>query len=1168
MSILIFIFLLLRPPGSSAQQPVFYHNTLRNGGSNGGVLLTLIGKNFAKNQFNFGSGNEHLGNKVVLASDTKTFPCDIHPDGNTETQITCYTRPMPQDHYYIRISVDGELIPDANMCGGRAKSSACSHKVLNHYTPILNELSSISGPPGSAVKISGRIFTTRYGSNLGPAANGRSESILRIYSGGSTCELKDLENDTFYGIELTSTYWGYMNCKLQGTFVGSFNISFLISGSFGRSLPKRELLKVSTAGKIYLFQTYAEITSVYPKEGSIMGGTLMTIKGKNFDETSAKAKVFVGDTKCDIVKPVNDDTIVCRVAPKPTTLPTVHAGNRGLQMEYWTSNVGNNIYNVIALNSSSPSYKKIWIESAEFYASGEYGARIQGLFKPMYDGFHTFSSTSNGYRQIRLSSNESRENAKLIRNGHGAFLNTSKRYYLELTYVNTKYKINDLTRLQIFSLNSSVTNRETGLAQNTKQLLSVCIETLREIQVIKLEDLQSRASVDEIQELSISKPVHVGEDAAFRLTFGGTASVPLSGKATPSEVRKALEGLPMIGARKVAVTANFTVNAATYFIILKHDVGKLPLIGVEPIPDKNGNNLIVKVDTNFKGTASNKQFAFYLDDVMSPILPIDASAQMVKNALDEMFSVRCQQFITDPDSNSIFRNDFELLSDSSHNGLKVYDKISFCGKGSVKNPNYVFWKGQIQQIVYLENYPTMCAAFRGDANINLEVKFNYKLPSVAGAQQKTHTISTHLSHIDDWKYICFDILEAVKVKDAILHLLDSINIKRLSTNDDIYMDSIILTRIPQQDEALVLTKAMVRQLPPLSDRLIVKELQVTKLGKSMYKIAMESYNCTADIPLFETLPNTLTPDRNESVTTVPVDQLPAGVWRLQAASPSLGGSFRLQYGNEISADIPAWTSESEMKYYLEAMPTMGTMAVNIEGNCTCKYYTLEWLSNPGHKDVLKVITDKLTGINVTSSIKITRYGGYIMRPVPGEHFRTIHGKPQVTAFINDIITATAPGSDASFEWKTAATPTITNVYPSQGPVPINLTITGTQFNNTVISSNKVTIDSQDCKILSASSTQIVCTLLSCSLGVHDVSVVVDDKGTALADGNPVQFTGKAKVLSVNPDQGSYEGGTPLTIKGYGFNREMVVKMDDDTCEDMDITLNEIRCITPPQDFIF
>lgn len=54
------------------------------------------------------------------------------------------------------------------------------------------------------------------------------------------------------------------------------------------------------------------------------------------------------------------------------------------------------------------------------------------------------------------------------------------------------------------------------------------------------------------------------------------------------------------------------------------------------------------------------------------------------------------------------------------------------------------------------------------------------------------------------------------------------------------------------------------------------------------------------------------------------------------------------------------------------------------------------------------------------------------------------------------------------------------------------------------------------------------------MGTHDVIVVVDGKGIALAHGNTGQFTGAAKILSVDPVQGSYEGKNFLYITIFIF----------------------------------
>ena len=58
-------------------------------------IYIFILQGFAKNQFNFGKGYEHLGNKVKLVTKTsspKSVECEIHKDGCTEEQIMCTTR--------------------------------------------------------------------------------------------------------------------------------------------------------------------------------------------------------------------------------------------------------------------------------------------------------------------------------------------------------------------------------------------------------------------------------------------------------------------------------------------------------------------------------------------------------------------------------------------------------------------------------------------------------------------------------------------------------------------------------------------------------------------------------------------------------------------------------------------------------------------------------------------------------------------------------------------------------------------------------------------------------------------------------------------------------------------------------------------------------------------
>ncbi|KAG7245884.1 hypothetical protein CRUP_030010, partial [Coryphaenoides rupestris] len=99
-----------------------------------------------------------------------------------------------------------------------------------------------------------------------------------------------------YRLELDrdTSWWGHMSCRMTGGYVGHHNISYILDGQFGRSLPYKSQYTISALNRLAMFQTYAEVTGVSPSEGSVLGGTLLTIQGRFFDQTDRPALVLVG----------------------------------------------------------------------------------------------------------------------------------------------------------------------------------------------------------------------------------------------------------------------------------------------------------------------------------------------------------------------------------------------------------------------------------------------------------------------------------------------------------------------------------------------------------------------------------------------------------------------------------------------------------------------------------------------------------------------------------------------------------------------------------------------------------------------------------------------------------------------------------------------------------
>uniref|UniRef100_A0A3P8VF56 PKHD1 like 1, tandem duplicate 2 n=1 Tax=Cynoglossus semilaevis TaxID=244447 RepID=A0A3P8VF56_CYNSE len=175
-------------------------------------------------QFQLNPQSDTFGNRVTLVSDKFSVPCDVERDSTHGDQIICYT---------------------------------------------------------SLVTIRGLIFTDVYGSNSKKSSNNINSRFL-VYMGGTPCELIKPNSDEYeLRLDHDRSWWGYMSCKMTGTFV-HHNLTYILDGDFGSSL-----------NNLHMFQTYT-LTGVSPSSGSVMGGTLLTVHGSRFDNTSEEIRVLVG----------------------------------------------------------------------------------------------------------------------------------------------------------------------------------------------------------------------------------------------------------------------------------------------------------------------------------------------------------------------------------------------------------------------------------------------------------------------------------------------------------------------------------------------------------------------------------------------------------------------------------------------------------------------------------------------------------------------------------------------------------------------------------------------------------------------------------------------------------------------------------------------------------
>ncbi|XP_030896500.1 fibrocystin-L-like [Leptonychotes weddellii] len=121
---------------------------------------------------------------------------------------------------------------------------------------------------------------------------------------------------------------------------------------------------------------------ISPSQGSIQGGTVLTISGQFFDQTDSPVRVLVGGQACDILN-VTENSICCKTPPKPEVLRTVYPGGRGLKLEVWNNSRPVHLEEILEYNEKTPGYMGAsWVDSTSYIWPME-----QDTFVARFSGF-------------------------------------------------------------------------------------------------------------------------------------------------------------------------------------------------------------------------------------------------------------------------------------------------------------------------------------------------------------------------------------------------------------------------------------------------------------------------------------------------------------------------------------------------------------------------------------------------------------------------------------------------------------------------------------------------------------------------------------------------------------------------------------------------------------
>ncbi|XP_065139309.1 fibrocystin-L-like [Paramisgurnus dabryanus] len=1158
------IFILL---WSSAGAQEIHQITPYSGSINGGTRVTIKGEGFAPNSLNASDPN---GNSVTMVSQTRSIPCDIEKDSSNSKQIVCYTRALPADSYRVVVSVYGVPLDLSWFFSTFG------------YTPTIQSLSPLTGLPGTVVTIHGKIMTDVYGSSTTKSSNGKNTRFVRAYMGGMPCDLLKPNSDEKYGLKLDYSDYGSMSCKMTGTYVGHHNFSYILDGGYGRSLPDVELFSVSALNKLAMFQTYAEVTGVSPSEGSLLGGTSLTIHGRYFDETDRPAEVLVGGHKCEI-QSVSDGKIVCKTPGYERTNMTLFPGSRGLKMEMWNDSFPSNLEDVLDYNASMSGYSVQWVDSLSYLWPFEmYNAvaRLSGFFVPMETDNYYFLIKGKSICQLYFSKTGLPQDKVRIAYQHGfknyfedsesqksevMHLEKGKIYYIEVL-VQKNYYYPASVDVGFFKEISTFTDNQTKEAINEKQQINANYDVLPEKQVISFEEWTPVSAVQEMQTLRISSDcfsLNICENTYYILGYEEDKTGPIPVSASALELQNALNDLWTIKPDTVTVTKQKLSTETLYNVTFNSNRGDFRDLQYWTM----GLDVYITVTERVKGKASLESFTLMWGGVPSPSMPYDASETEVLDAINVMLSAKCPSEIpSSEDDNVVFFRDYE----DGFSGNLVTDTEAFCGRGSVQNPSTLYYHNPYTESetsnnpIPLQTYNTLCLAYKGHMKNELEVSIRYYDSNYGYNNQVNYIpISVQFDSTDEWKYKCVDLLDSLQqIYTGSDHRLLQLSLYGESANSVYYIDTVHIGRAETAlDPYVILQK---RGPPALgSSGLFFSNIdvqkQVSDSGVS-YEITASPYYCGFGIPLLEIGFLQKMPNRTEDLLIQRQKNAIVTITRLHKANPPLNGTFDVSFFGRRVEGLPVNISAVDLQFALQGIPELGQLNVQKFGDCKGYTWDIRWLTVPGNQPLLEIDYSGVIGVNPSVTSHKVEQGGLLKERIMGDFLRTPTDKPQVEVFINGIPSWCS--GDCGFTWSESKTPTVTGISPTKGSSGLStlLYITGSGFDN-----SNVTVKTGDveCSVQEVTNTYVTCRVGPASAGIQPVSLRFSGLGNAqYHNGNSFTFTNLLGVTSIYPTTGSVAGGAILTVFGYGFANDTAVTIGTQSCKVIEAEFSQLRCIVP------
>ena len=162
-----------------------------------------------------------------------------------------------------------------------------------------------------------------YSQALAPVISSAVSGMLKV-TGGDVLHIQ--------GSSLDSTSGGNPTVLIGGKNCTVLNSSATeIFCTTPANPPGKHLLAVTVAGKGLaehadpMLEYVLELTRVSPNQGSVLGGTVMSLEGSGFVQNASEMHVSIGGKKCHIISSTSN-TIKCKASPATKTFNVDNSG--------------------------------------------------------------------------------------------------------------------------------------------------------------------------------------------------------------------------------------------------------------------------------------------------------------------------------------------------------------------------------------------------------------------------------------------------------------------------------------------------------------------------------------------------------------------------------------------------------------------------------------------------------------------------------------------------------------------------------------------------------------------------------------------------------------------------------------------------------------------------